>query len=70
MEEGYTDKQLETIRRMKKLPEDLIKNILSYMPKKPKPKLHSGLEKQLSKLQHSPKQSAMYLKGLDDFIIE
>lgn len=70
MEEGYTDKQLEAIRRMKKLPDDVIKNILSYLPKKPKPKVSAGLEKQLAKLQSSPKQSAMYLKGLDDFVIE
>lgn len=70
MEEGYTDKQLEAIRRMKKLPDDVIKNILSYLPKKSKPKVPAGLEKQLAKLQSSPKQSAMYLKGLDDFVIE
>jgi len=68
--EGFTDKQLEAIRRMKKLPPDVVNHILSFVPKKQKPKPISGLQKQLEQLQRSPKQNAMYLKGLDDFVIE
>ena len=70
MEEEYTDKQLDILRRMKRLPPDVCNLILSFVPKKPKPKPISGLQRQLENLQKSPKQSAMYLKGLDDFVIE
>lgn len=66
----FTDNQLEVLRRMKKLPIDVCKHIIGYMPKPPKPKEVTGLQKQLDRLQKSPKQNAMYLKGLDDFVIQ
>lgn len=66
----YTDKELDILRRMKKLPAEICEHIVSFIPPKPKPKQVSGLQKQVDKLQKSPKQSAMYLKGLDDFVIQ
>jgi len=66
----YTDKELEVIRRMKTLPVEVCNHILSFIPPKPKPKEIPGLQKQLERLQKSPKQNTMYLKGLDDFVIQ
>jgi len=49
----------------------VLKTIYSYVPKYPKvsppPK---GLQRQLEKLQISPKQTAMWLYGLEDFMLE
>jgi len=66
----FTDKQLEAIRRMNKLPVEIREHILSYVPKPYKPKPPAGLQRELDRLQKSPKQNAMYLKGLDDFVIQ
>ena len=54
-----------------KLPEDVVRYIYSFVPNLPKPekKEKAGLQKQLEKLQASPKQTAMYLKGLEDFVL-
>lgn len=54
-----------------KLPEDVVRYIYTFVPNlvKEKKKEKPGLQKQLDKLQKSPKQSAMYLKGLEDFVL-
>lgn len=53
------------------LPEDVVWYISTFVPnlKKEKPKEKTGLQKTLEKLQASPKQTPMYLKGLEDFVL-
>ena len=49
----------------------VLKTIYSFVPKYPKasPPIR-GLQTQLEKLQKSPKQTAMWLYGLEDFMLE
>lgn len=53
------------------LPEDVVRHIYKFVPtiKKERPRERMGLQKQLDKLQKSPKQTSMYLHGLEDFIL-
>jgi len=53
------------------LPEDVVRHIYKFVPtlKKEKIRERMGLQKQLDKLQKSPKQTSMYLHGLEDFIL-
>lgn len=53
------------------LPEDVVRHIYTFVPtiKKEKLKERPGLQKQLDKLQKSPKQTSMYLHGLEDFVL-
>lgn len=60
----------QMIRRMQTLPPDVQELILSYIPTKPKPKQPAGLQRELEKLQRSPKRTPMDLKGLDDFVLK
>ncbi len=55
-----------------RLPLDVFKLVLTYIPPKPVPKpprYPAGLQKQLEALQRSPKRTAMDLKGLEDFVL-
>jgi hypothetical protein len=53
------------------LPPEIVHVIYQYLDASPKPKPLSGLQREVEKLQRSPKkQTAMYLKGLDDFILK
>jgi hypothetical protein len=54
------------------LPPEIIHVINTFLPPLPPPKSPpAGLQRELEKLQKSPKkfQTAMYLKGLDDFVL-
>jgi hypothetical protein len=52
------------------LPEEIVRLIYTYVPKRTKPKSPpSGLQACLEKLQRSPKRNAMDLYGLDDFVL-
>jgi hypothetical protein len=53
------------------LPPEIVHLIYQYLEPVPKAKNLSGLQREVEKLQKSPKkQTAMYLKGLDDFILK
>jgi hypothetical protein len=53
------------------LPEDIVREIYRYVPKLPKKQYVSlSLQLQLAKLQRSPKKTAMFMYGLDDFVLE
>jgi len=53
------------------LPPEIVHLIYQYLEPVAKPKELSGLQREVEKLQKSPKkQTAMYLKGLDDFILK
>lgn len=60
----------QVIRRACNLPTELQEIILSFVPEKPKKKHPAGLQRELEKLQRSPKRTPMDLKGLDDFILK
>ena len=60
----------QVIRRMQTLPKDLQELIISFVPEKPKPRQPAGLQRELEKLQRSPKRTPMDLKGLDDFVLK
>lgn len=60
----------QVIRRMQALPTELQDIIISFVPEKPKPKHPAGLQRELEKLQRSPKRTPMDLKGLDDFVLK
>lgn len=60
----------QVIRRMYDLPTELQEIILAFLPQKPKQKKQpAGIQRSLTKLQQSPKRTAMDLKGLDDFVL-
>lgn len=55
----------------KTIPPELVHLIYSYLPHEEKPKPPSpGLQKEVERLQKGKKHTAMYLKGLDDFILK
>ena len=60
----------EALRRMRMLPADLQNLIISFVPRKPAPKPIAGLQRELEKLQKSPKRTPMDLKGLEDFVLQ
>jgi len=60
----------QVIRHMADIPTELQELIISFVPKKPKSKQPAGLQRELEKLQRSPKRTPMYLKGLDDFVLK
>jgi len=60
----------QVIRRMHDLPVEIQEIILSFVPQKPKQKHPAGLQRELEKLQRSPKRTPMDLKGLDDFVLK
>lgn len=47
----------------------VLRNIYRYVPNLPPKPAMPGLQRELTRLQSSPKQTAMYLKGLEDFIL-
>ena len=52
------------------LPEEIVRLIYTYVPKRTKPKpLPSGLQACIEKMQRSPKRNSMDLYGLDDFVL-
>ncbi len=64
------EKEEELLRRVSKLPRDLQRLIVSFVPrKKPVPPPPAGLQRELERLQRSPKRTPADLKGLDDFVI-
>lgn len=55
-----------------RLPLDVFRLMLTYLPPKrtpPVPRYPAGLQRQLEALQRSPKQTAMGLYGLEDFVL-
>lgn len=51
-------------------PAEIVKEIYKFVPKLPKPSLPSpSLQRELERLQRSPKRNAMDLYGLDDFVL-
>ncbi len=53
-----------------RFPLEIISQINKFVPKLPKPSLPSpGLQRELERLQRSPKRCAMDLYGLDDFVL-
>jgi len=60
----------EALRRMRLLPNELRTLIISFVPRKPVPKPIAGLQRELEKLQKSPKRTSMDLKGLEDFVLQ
>lgn len=52
------------------LPEDVVRNIYRFVPRSKKsPPPSPSLQRELEKLQRSPKRTAMDLYGLDDFVL-
>jgi len=55
----------------KAIPPEIVHLIYSFLPHEEKPKPPSpSLQREVERLQKQPKQTAMYLKGLDDFILK
>jgi hypothetical protein len=51
-------------------PVEIVSQIYKYVPKLPKPAPPSpGLQRELERLQRSPKRNTMDLYGLDDFVL-
>ena len=51
-------------------PVEIVIKIYTYIPKLPKTRLPSpSLQREVERLQRSPKRNAMDLYGLDDFIL-
>lgn len=51
-------------------PSEIVTKIYKYVPKLPKPTpVSPSLQRELEKLQRSPKRNAMDLYGLDDFVL-
>jgi hypothetical protein len=51
-------------------PVEIVREIYRYIPKLPKlTPLSESLQREVQKLQRSPKRNAMDLYGLDDFIL-
>jgi hypothetical protein len=54
-----------------KLPPEIVHVIYSFLPHNPKsPAPSPQLQKELQKLQSGDKKTSMYLKGLDDFVLD
>ena len=54
-----------------KVPPEVLHVIYSFVAHNlPTPKPSPGLEKELKKLQSGDKKTPMYLKGLEDFVLE
>ena len=52
------------------LPKEIVSYIYTFVPKLPKPSPPSpGLQRELERLQKSPKRNSMDLYGLDDFVL-
>ncbi len=52
------------------LPIEIVSLINKFVPKLPKPSPPSpGLQRELERLQRSPKRNSMDLYGLDDFVL-
>lgn len=52
------------------LPVEIVSLINKFVPKLPKPSPPSpGLQRELERLQKSPKRNSMDLYGLDDFVL-
>jgi hypothetical protein len=64
------EREEEALRRMAKLPIELQRLIVSFVPKKSRPRVPEGIQRELERLQKSPKRTDMDLKGLDDFVIK
>ena len=60
----------EALRRIQKLPRELQNLIISFVPKPPPPKVIPGLQRELERIQRSPKRTSMDLKGLEDFVLQ
>jgi hypothetical protein len=55
----------------RQLPPEVLHLIYGFVPPLPKPKVPSpNLQRELTRLQHGTKTTAMYLKDLDDFILK
>lgn len=55
----------------RKLPPEVLHLLYEFVPHLDKAKPPSpSLERELTRLQHGKKQTAMYLKDLDDFILK
>lgn len=55
-----------------KLPLDIVRHIYKFVPhdrKKKTPPVSPSLQRELERLQRSPKRTAMDLFGLDDFVL-
>lgn len=51
-------------------PVEIVSQIYKYVPRLPKPSPPSpGLQRELERLQKSPKRNTMDLYGLDDFVL-
>jgi hypothetical protein len=50
-------------------PVEIVSMIYRYVPKLPKPCPSPGLQRELERLQKSPKRHVMDLYGLDDFVL-
>jgi hypothetical protein len=54
-----------------KLPSEVLHYMYSFIPHNPSmPKPSPRLQEELKKLQNGDKKTPMYLKGLDDFVLE
>jgi hypothetical protein len=52
-------------------PSEVLHLIYGYVPPKPPtPAPSPGLQRELERLQYGTKHTAMYLKGLDDFVLK
>ena len=52
------------------LPVEIVSRIYKYLPKYPKRTCSPSLQRELERLQKSPKRTAMDLYGLDDFVLK
>ena len=52
-----------------RFPPAVLHQIYQFVPRVPTPKPSPNLQRELEKLQHGAKHTAMYLKDLDDFVI-
>ncbi len=54
-----------------RLPQDVLKSIYKFVPHFPKkpPPPRPDLDRELTRLQRSPKLTAMALYGMDDFVL-
>jgi len=50
-------------------PSEIVTKIYKYVPKLPKTPHSPSLQRELERLQKSPKRTAMDLYGLDDFVL-
>ena len=54
----------------KLFPSEILHKIYAFLPPIPTPKPSPSLQIQVEKLQKGNKKTAMYLKGLDDFVLD